>query len=413
MGNISHNRLLRVQIDLTQSGAEIRRHSRNIGQKKNQDHVNLRRAAQHVDDLNEIFVDRTPCEIHGIAKRRDRLDASIDLSPEFILKRLPQGRHLQPLRKAGIHRHGPVPATSGHDANFSLDAPIVTTQRFAKGDKFEFIFRLHHAGLFQDRRKDTIVSRERRGMARYGAASLGALPRLHDNHGLGTRLRSLGKIASLARAETFDVEGNDVCLLIPGQVIKQVNLTNQGLVADAHADRQAYPLILEFDQLVHQDPAALADHRHTPQFRTHHSLRRQEEGIRPRGIVNTQAVRPQKGKIRLLGDPGHLLLEIRPPHFRESARNHHGTFRARLDAIHESRGSFIRAHGNDGEIHFLRYLPDVLINLLPLIGSARGIDRVDLDGKSQAVLVQDDVGGMLVVVQRHPDDRHGLRIEQR
>ena len=71
-------------------------------------------------------------------------------------------------------------------------------------------------------------------MAGNGSASAGALTGLQDDHRLWTVAGSQNELSTLVLSETLDIETDDRCLPVLGQVTEEFELTDEGLVADAY-----------------------------------------------------------------------------------------------------------------------------------------------------------------------------------
>jgi hypothetical protein len=156
----------------------------------------------------------------------------------------------------------------------------------------------------------------------------------HDDR-FGNACGSLDETPALIFVKALHVEGNHAGRGIFGQVSQHVQLTDKGLVADAHRQRQPDPLLGELDHLIHQHAAALADDGDRSGIGTHQALSGQEESVEAGRCVDPQAVGPDEGKVGCPCQGDQSLLQICPPAFGKSARNDHGPADIAFDAALE------------------------------------------------------------------------------
>ena len=92
------------------------------------------------------------------------------------------------------------------------------------------------------------------------------------------------------------------------EVIEQIKLANDSLVADAHSQGQSHILTGEFNHLINQHTATLADDSHTALIRPDKALSRQEKGVELPGNIDPETIGANEWEISFIGDVRQTLL---------------------------------------------------------------------------------------------------------
>ncbi|OPZ58639.1 MAG: hypothetical protein BWY87_01367 [Deltaproteobacteria bacterium ADurb.Bin510] len=236
-------------------------------------------------------------------------------------------------------------------------------------------------------------------MARDRPGAAGGLAALEHHDRLAAGLGRLEELAPLAGTEALNIEGDDLGLLVAGQVAEQVLLLEQGLVADADPQRHADAFGGETDHLIDQHAARLRDHGHVAELRGAHAFGGEEEGVDMTGRKDAQAVGPDEGKVGFAGHGHQAFLQVAVADLGEAARDDRGAADTGVDAILHDAGHILGAGRDHGHVDLARNIPDIGEGRPALENAGLGVDRKGFGRIAQMVLIVDDVGRVLLVMQ--------------
>ena len=197
------------------------------------------------------------------------------------------------------------------------------------------------------------------------------------------------------------------------QVIKQLLFFDESLIADADGFGHAHTLLGEFDHVVYQDASTLADKSNTAVFRLDHALQGQEESIDFKGDIDSQAVGANERKMCLRGCLHDAVLQISASPFGEPAGDNSGRLDPCFDAIGHDIRHKIRAGGDNGEVDLPGDIRNARVNGMAVQMTAFWIHGIYLHGIAGAVLRENNVGGVTIIVCRDADHRHRFRFKHR